>query len=333
MHVLIGPLLTNTVGEKPETDDLATAQLLWLLLELLSFCVEHHSYHIKSYIINKDLVRRVLVLMNSPHTFLVLGALRLLRKVLALKDELYNRYIIKGCLFGPVVETFKRNRGRYNLLDSAIIEMFEFIKGEDIKLLVSHIMENYSDILEQVTYVQTFRALKIRYEQNQERFKERSTMDSVPALLRNSRYRRDPRQLEEDEEMWFNDEDELEEGEAVVPASNSSDMIGRKIDADLDSIGKLLDKKTESSSVNRTIGGVTMSHPLSPKSALNSASTSPNSLNSTSPGNIDDKANPNNKKIGLVDYDGDSDEEEPEDDSEDNLNSDDKPSAKRARLS
>lgn len=123
------PLLTNTLGDNLAKEDLPTAQLLWLLLELLSFCVEHHSYHIKSYIINKDLVRKVLALMTSPHTFLVLGALRLLRKVLSLKDDLYNRYIIKGNLFGPVVEALKRNKGRYNLLDSAIIELFEFLKG------------------------------------------------------------------------------------------------------------------------------------------------------------------------------------------------------------
>lgn len=67
--------------------------------------------------------------MKSQHTFLVLGALRLLRKVLALKDDLYNRYIIKGSLFGPVIDAFMKNKGRYNLLDSAIIEMFEFIKA------------------------------------------------------------------------------------------------------------------------------------------------------------------------------------------------------------
>jgi len=132
MYILVSfivePLISNTTSEKPEKEDLQTAQLLWLLLELLSFCVEHHSYHIKSYIINKDLVRKVLVLMHSKHTFLVLGALRLLRKVLSLKDDLYNRYIIKGSLFKPVIDALLRNKGRYNLLDSAIIEMFEFIR-------------------------------------------------------------------------------------------------------------------------------------------------------------------------------------------------------------
>ena len=51
-----------------------------------------------------------------------------MRKIIALKDEFYNRYIIKGNLFAPVIDSFVSNNGRYNLLDSAILEMFEFIK-------------------------------------------------------------------------------------------------------------------------------------------------------------------------------------------------------------
>lgn len=51
-----------------------------------------------------------------------------MRKIISLKDEFYNRYIIKGNLFAPVIDAFVKNNGRYNLLDSAIVEMFEFIK-------------------------------------------------------------------------------------------------------------------------------------------------------------------------------------------------------------
>lgn len=51
-----------------------------------------------------------------------------MRKIIGLKDEFYSRYIIKGNLFKPVVDAFLNNNGRYNLLDSAILEMFEFIK-------------------------------------------------------------------------------------------------------------------------------------------------------------------------------------------------------------
>lgn len=167
------PLLENTAHDKPQKEDYRSVQLLGLILELSSFCVEHHTYHIKNCILNKDLLRRILVLMKSTHKFLVLGALRFMRKLIALKDEFYNRYIIKGNLFAPVVDAFVRNSGRYNLLDSAIIEMFEFIKLEDIKTLCSHVVENYGKCLDDIGYVQTFKALKLRYDQHQDKLKDR----------------------------------------------------------------------------------------------------------------------------------------------------------------
>uniref|UniRef100_A0A8C5SYU6 Serine/threonine-protein phosphatase 4 regulatory subunit 3-like central domain-containing protein n=1 Tax=Laticauda laticaudata TaxID=8630 RepID=A0A8C5SYU6_LATLA len=154
MHVLTAPLLANTSEDKTDkgkiiscspllflfrtmlaylsfvyfADNYQTAQLLALILELLTFCVEHHTYHIKNYIMNKDLLRRVLVLMNSKHTFLALCALRFLRRIIGLKDEFYNRYITKGNLFEPVINALLDNGTRYNLLNSAVIELFEFIR-------------------------------------------------------------------------------------------------------------------------------------------------------------------------------------------------------------
>ena len=52
-----------------------------------------------------------------------------MRKIVALKDEFYNRYIIKGNLFAPVIDALVKNNGRYNMMDSAICEMFEHIRS------------------------------------------------------------------------------------------------------------------------------------------------------------------------------------------------------------
>ena len=73
MQVLVTPVFDNTKNDTPNTEENRTAQLLSLILELLSFCVEHHSYHIRSYVIQRDLLKRILVLMKSKHTFLVLS--------------------------------------------------------------------------------------------------------------------------------------------------------------------------------------------------------------------------------------------------------------------
>uniref|UniRef100_A0A672P289 Serine/threonine-protein phosphatase 4 regulatory subunit 3 n=1 Tax=Sinocyclocheilus grahami TaxID=75366 RepID=A0A672P289_SINGR len=245
MHVLSAPLLANTTEEKPSkgnryfTNDFQTCQLLALIVELLTFCVEHHTYHIKNYIINKDILRRVLVLTASQHAFLALCALRFMRKIIGLKDEFYNRYIMRNFLFEPVVKAFLNNGSRYNLINSAIIEMFEYVRVEDVKSLTAHIIENYWKALEDVDYVQTFKGLKLRYEQQRER-QDNPKLDSMRSILRNHRFRRDARTLEDEEEMWFNtDEEDLEDGEAVVPPSDKM-----KSDEDLmDPISKFMERK------------------------------------------------------------------------------------------
>ena len=56
------------------------------------------------------------------------GALRFCRKIVGLKEEVYNKYIIKENCFRPIVDAFLANGDRYNLINSAMIELFEFIK-------------------------------------------------------------------------------------------------------------------------------------------------------------------------------------------------------------
>lgn len=66
-----------------------------------------------------------------------LDSLRFLRRIVGLKDEFYNRYIVKGQLFEPVICAFKENGQRYNLLNSAIVELFEFIRAVSMKINVN----------------------------------------------------------------------------------------------------------------------------------------------------------------------------------------------------
>ncbi|KAG8512386.1 Serine/threonine-protein phosphatase 4 regulatory subunit 3B, partial [Galemys pyrenaicus] len=174
MHVLTAPLLTNTSEEKCEKDNI--------------------------------------VAPNKNNTICP-GALRFMRRIIGLKDEFYNRYITKGNLFEPVINALLDNGTRYNLLNSAVIELFEFIRVEDIKSLTAHIVENFYKALESIEYVQTFKGLKTKYEQEKDR--QNQKLNSVPSILRSNRFRRDAKALEEDEEMWFN-EDEDEEGKTVV---------------------------------------------------------------------------------------------------------------------
>lgn len=60
------------------------------------------------------------------------------------------------------------------------------------------------------------------------------------SLVRNNRFRRDVRTLEEEEELWFDQDDEAEEWEAAPPMS---DLLKHKLEADLDNIQKIWEQK------------------------------------------------------------------------------------------
>lgn len=48
---------------------------------------------------------------------------------------------------------------------------------EDIKTLSTHVVENFQKELEGVKYVKTFETLKLRYDQQQDRLKDRMNME------------------------------------------------------------------------------------------------------------------------------------------------------------
>ncbi|NXU38181.1 P4R3B phosphatase, partial [Drymodes brunneopygia] len=191
LPVLTAPLLANAVQGTWEidislffflpflliegiflVDDYQTAQLLAVILELLTFCVTRHKEHVRSYILHWDLLRRVLLLINSRHTFLALGALHFLRKIIALKDELYTRHITQGNLLVPLVQALLENGATSKPLHWAVLELFEFLRLEDCKSLVAHVIENFYPVLETITYVQTFQGLKRKYERDKRRQKQ-----------------------------------------------------------------------------------------------------------------------------------------------------------------
>ena len=68
-------------------------------------------------------------IFHSCLSIIISAALRFCRRIIGLKEESYNQYVVKNNLLAPVVKAFLANGRKYNLLNSAIIEMFEFIKS------------------------------------------------------------------------------------------------------------------------------------------------------------------------------------------------------------
>jgi protein phosphatase-4 regulatory subunit 3 len=96
------------------------------------------------------------------------AGIRLFKTVVAMKDEFYNRHLVKYNLFDPIVSLFLANGPRYNLINSAILELFDFIRKENLKSLISHLIEKYGKELSQIKYVETMDLLILQYEKNRD---------------------------------------------------------------------------------------------------------------------------------------------------------------------
>jgi protein phosphatase-4 regulatory subunit 3 len=164
--------------------------------------------------------------------------------------------MIQHQLFEPILQVLFDTMPRDNLLNSACLELFEFIKRENIKIIVQHLIETYREKLQDITYVDTFQNLILRYDQMQEPVATQeldnsftSVESDTPArpsgLVNGGKWGQGLRDVDADEEAYFNtsdDEDELATpGKAILngaspirPLVNYPDDDAEDDDIDMD---------------------------------------------------------------------------------------------------
>lgn len=112
---------------------------------------------------------------------------------------------------------------RDNLLNSACLELFEFIKRENIKMLVQHLVETYREKLQVITYVDTFQNLILRYDQmhepptTQELDNSFTSVDSETpgrhmSMVNGGKWGQGLKEADADEEAYFNGSDDEDDG-------------------------------------------------------------------------------------------------------------------------
>lgn len=79
-------------------------------------------------------MEKVLRLLRRKERWLVVAGVRFLRTCIGTKDDFYMRHLIRNNLLDPVMAVFFENGERYNLLNSAVLELVEFIRKENIKV-------------------------------------------------------------------------------------------------------------------------------------------------------------------------------------------------------
>lgn len=139
--------------------------------------------------------------------------------------------MIQSKLFEPILNLVIETMPRDNLLNSACLEFFGFIKEQNIKNVISHLVENYRDQLKDITYVDIFTNYIIRYDQTQgfAPSLESSFLDTEddtpkrPETGRGTRWESGIKDLDAQEEEYFNTSDD--EDEVAIKASTSRSSV------------------------------------------------------------------------------------------------------------
>jgi protein phosphatase 4 regulatory subunit 3 len=156
--------------------------------------------------------------------------LKFFRNLIGLQDEFYNQQMTQGKLFEPILNLVIETMPRDNLLNSACLEFFDFIKRENIKNIISHLVENYRDKLKEITYVDIFSNFIIRYDQTQgfAPSMETSFLDTEedtpkrPETGRGNRWESGIKDLDAQEEEYFNTSDDEDDIPGKAESSRAS---------------------------------------------------------------------------------------------------------------
>ncbi|KFA77926.1 hypothetical protein S40288_02499 [Stachybotrys chartarum IBT 40288] len=205
-----------------ETDmnfSLQQASMFTYLVELLCFFVRHHHRFSRYFLMEHDVTQRITQFFRCEEKYLQLLAVRFFRSLVGMQEEFYTQHLKEKAIFGSVLDVIISTLPRDNLLCSASIELFEFIRKENLKDLVKHVLLNYQDRLDKLNHLFTFYYLRTRFDKAQSEPEvnnmdcflepEEEVVRKPPPSRMMEHITIDPRQ----DEYW-NEPDELEEGTA-----------------------------------------------------------------------------------------------------------------------
>ncbi|URD78394.1 hypothetical protein MUK42_19060 [Musa troglodytarum] len=197
---------SQSIAKSSATITLTKPEILSNICELLCFCVIHHPYRTRCSFLVNNAIEKVLCLTRRREKFLVVAAIRFMRTIVSYKDEHLLRHIVKNNLLKPIIEAFIENGDRYNMLHSGVLELLEYIRKENVKVLVLYVVDSFWDQLPEFQHLGTVQALKVKYEQLLENPENKNATVTV-----DPRRKTEDRALEKEEEDYFNEDSDEED--------------------------------------------------------------------------------------------------------------------------
>ncbi|TKA79362.1 hypothetical protein B0A49_01009 [Cryomyces minteri] len=172
--------------------------------------------------------------MDNLSKHLKLTALKYFRACIQLNDEFHNRQLIQNNLFEPILNLVYETMPRDNLLNSACLELFEFVKRENVKAIIFHVVENYREKLKDITYVNTFQSLILKYDQIQsgyptegdQSFTTQEADTPNRGVINGGQRWQSLKDTDAEEEAYFNGSDGEDEDDGSLPTAVKSAING-----------------------------------------------------------------------------------------------------------
>ncbi|KAI8094717.1 component of IIS longevity pathway SMK-1-domain-containing protein [Thamnidium elegans] len=207
------------------------AQLRLYVCEFLSFAVRNHGFHSKYILLSSDFFLRVAQLYRSKYAYIKLVALKFFRTCISLADDFYNRNLTKHNIFEPTIRVLLDTDSRDCLLNSACLDLLEFIRKENIKILIDHLVTQFGTVLDTITYIPTCKLLRLKYEQNHEPLQPKeSTEEQDKPEKKNDAW--SSSNMEEEEYFNGSDEEEAQIPKATSPLVSYGDDEDTEEDED-----------------------------------------------------------------------------------------------------
>jgi len=196
----------------PLFDDAACPEACVQVCEVLTYCVRAHAYRIKYFLLRHNVAGRVVALATSARRSTQLAAVRFVRSCLGTKDDFFARYLLKNGALAPVVALLATPFD--TLLTSAVAELVEFIRLENVKVLVEHLARAHADKF--ANSPRLLDALRTRLAQNED------TLDRATTRVPD---RRDRLALHDRDEAYFEEDDDDDDDDALVLRPDDDDAF------------------------------------------------------------------------------------------------------------
>ncbi|WEW56424.1 Platinum sensitivity protein [Emydomyces testavorans] len=227
---LFSPL--RELESRPNLDNLCFQEvaLFSYLVDILTFFVRQHLFRSRNFMHMESLAPRVAQLLTVPQKHLKLIALKFFRMLISIQDTFYYSQMTHNNTFELILNIVYETMPRDNLLNSACLELFEYVKRENIKPVIIHVVENYREKIKAITYVDTFQNLMFRYDQMQgygaeaetTLFSQNETAAPNRNLINGGHRWQNVREMDAAEEEYFDASDDEED---EVGFFSSSEMM------------------------------------------------------------------------------------------------------------